>query len=559
MPSPIVVPRLNENDDEVVVTDLLVADGGKALAGNGLFGVETTKSTNEIVAEVSGYVLWIVCEKESVPVLGTIGFICDTVEELDRVRFDLVNGANELEVNPFLPKTAIAAAGEPARKVTRAATQLAADLGVDLGRIQVHGIIQEKHVRNFIATTGPTSPPSPRDEAPSRRMPRGDIETDPEGPSGKIDVNLLDKIRRAPQEFGALPSDAKVEMYREHGAVIGDDVSIGEGTVLIADHLMLGADTTLGKDIQVNCHRFVLGQLCRVGDNCRFFCRHFVAGDVVTLRWNVAIVDGQGGIHDCRIGDLSFVAYDTYLNTDRDVTLGERVCLSPGVRLYTHRKWLDATQGYPFAYAAVVIGDRCWLGPNSIVLPGVSLAEGVTLMPNAVATNNAPPSALLGGSPATVVVANQRRELSPQQLQRVLVEILENNEPSLERLGWTVKTRDPGNCICARCYSDGFLDAEILACETPQDLPADLLHSKNRLIAVLVRGARGLELRDGFTIFDLESGLVVGTRDAASDVVRHLFLKYGVLFEPRLWRLGCRLEERTYTSEGKGSECDPQS
>ena len=168
----------------------------------------------------------------------------------------------------------------------------------------------------------------------------------------------------------------------------------------------------------VRARRFTIGQLGQIGASCRFFCRDFVAGDVVTLRWNVAVVDGQGGIHDCRIGDLCFVAYDTYLNTDRDVTLGERVCLSPGARIYTHRKWLEALDGYPFSYAPVSIGERSWLGPGALILPGVVLDAEVTVMANSVVASNAPRGALLGGVPAAVVKREQRADLDPRRTAR---------------------------------------------------------------------------------------------------------------------------------------------
>ena len=38
------------------------------------------------------------------------------------------------------------------------------------------------------------------------------------------------------------------------------------------------------------------------------------------------------------------------------------------------------------------------------------------------------------------------------------------------------------------------------------------------------------------TVFDLEAKTVRGARDGASDIIRHLLFKYGMVFEPRLWR-----------------------
>src|SRR6185503_3764475 len=263
-----------------------------------------------------------------------------------------------------------------------------------------------------------------------------------------------------------------------------------------------------------------IAALGQIGASCRFFCRDFVAGDVVTLRWNVAVVDGQGGIHDCRVGDLCFVAYETYLNTDRDVTLGERVCLSPGARIYTHRKWLEALDGYPFSYAPVSIGERSWLGPGSLILPGVVLDPEVTVMANSVVASNAPRGALLGGVPAAVVKREQRAELDASHRAAIVREIFEGNTRALAVLGWTLEPEERGDAAWAGRLRGGPGETRVAV--------------DGRTITV------------GDTVFDLDERTVSGPRNGATDVVRHLLFKYGHAFEPRLWRFGARLDESRY-------------
>jgi len=298
-------------------------------------------------------------------------------------------------------------------------------------------------------------------------------------------------------------------------------VAIGRGTLIDAQFVEIGADTSIGEDVLVRARRFTIGELGQIGASCRFYCRDFVAGDVVTLRWNVAVVDGQGGIHDCRIGDLGFVAYDTYLNTDRDVTLGERVCLSPGARIYTHRKWLEALDGYPFSYAAVSIGERSWLGPGSLILPGVVLDAEVTVMANSVVASNAPRGALLGGVPATVVKREQRAALDAAHRAAIVREIFEGNARALAVLGWTLEPEERDDAVWA-----GRLSSEGVGARVVVDASAVTV---------------------GDTVFDLDARTVSGPRNGATDVVRHLLFKYGHAFEPRLWRFGARSDETTYS------------
>jgi acetyltransferase-like isoleucine patch superfamily enzyme len=483
MATPIVVPKLNENDDEVVVVEL--ADG-YVQAGQALFSVETSKAVQEVEAEAGGFVLWDARVGDRVAVLAELGWLFATEEERDGWSAER-------------PAVRVAApAGE--RLATEPARRLAAELGVSLDDVPGSGIVRESDVRAL------------------GTVPAGAVPEEPT--AGRLSDELRNRLREEPAAIAALSSDEKVALYREHGAEIGDRVAIGKGALIDAQFVELGADTSIGEDVLVRARRFAVGELGQIGASCRFFCRDFVAGDVVTLRWNVAVVDGQGGIHDCRIGDLCFVAYDTYLNTDRDVTLGERVCLSPGARVYTHRKWLEALDGYPFSYAPVSIGERSWLGPGSLILPGVVLDAEVTVMANSVVASNAPRGALLGGVPATVVKRDQRAGLDSAHRAAIVREIFEGNDPALAVLGWALEPEEPSAAAWAARLSGGGIEAR-----------------------VVVEGRR---ITVGETVFDLDARTVTGPRNGATDVVRHLLFKYGHAFEPRRWRFGARLDETSY-------------
>ena len=48
----------------------------------------------------------------------------------------------------------------------------------------------------------------------------------------------------------------------------------------------------------------------------------------------------------------------------------------------------------------VVIGDDCWIGGNSIILPGVTIGRGVTVAAGSVVTKNIEPYVVVAGNPA---------------------------------------------------------------------------------------------------------------------------------------------------------------
>jgi acetyltransferase-like isoleucine patch superfamily enzyme len=53
--------------------------------------------------------------------------------------------------------------------------------------------------------------------------------------------------------------------------------------------------------------------------------------------------------------------------------------------------------------AAVVIGDRVWVGTRAVILKGVTVGDGAIVAAGAVVTRDVPPNAIVAGCPATVV------------------------------------------------------------------------------------------------------------------------------------------------------------
>ena len=46
------------------------------------------------------------------------------------------------------------------------------------------------------------------------------------------------------------------------------------------------------------------------------------------------------------------------------------------------------------------IGDRAWIGPRVIILPGCTVGEGAVVAGGAVVTRDVPPYTVVGGVPA---------------------------------------------------------------------------------------------------------------------------------------------------------------
>lgn len=84
------------------------------------------------------------------------------------------------------------------------------------------------------------------------------------------------------------------------------------------------------------------------------------------------------------------------------IIIGSGTVIAPNVGIVTtHHKLTDVTQHQE--PKDVIIGRNCWLGMGSVILPGVTLGDGVVVAANAVVTQSFPiGSQLLAGAPATV-------------------------------------------------------------------------------------------------------------------------------------------------------------
>lgn len=69
----------------------------------------------------------------------------------------------------------------------------------------------------------------------------------------------------------------------------------------------------------------------------------------------------------------------------------------------------DDSIEYTFVNMAspVKIGDRCWIGANTIILPGVTIGDNVVIGAGSVVTKDIPSNVIAAGSPAKIIRENK--------------------------------------------------------------------------------------------------------------------------------------------------------
>jgi pyruvate/2-oxoglutarate dehydrogenase complex dihydrolipoamide acyltransferase (E2) component len=134
-------PRLNANDDSVVITRWLAADRSAVSAGQRLAEIETEKATTEVVAEIGGVLLHAAPAGSIVPIGAPLAYVDATLAAAEDAR--------------RAPAPPVAAAPASGLAATAKARALAATRGVDLAAVVPSGVtVKERDVARHLAEHG---------------------------------------------------------------------------------------------------------------------------------------------------------------------------------------------------------------------------------------------------------------------------------------------------------------------------------------------------------------------------------------------------------------------
>ena len=111
------------------------------------------------------------------------------------------------------------------------------------------------------------------------------------------------------------------------------------------------------------------------------------------------------------LGELN-IGKDVYIDYSGGVTIGNRVAISEGAKIYTHNHEIhDGNKDWhnnPIKFSSIIIEDYAWISASAIVLPSVDvIGEGAIIAAGAVLTKNAERYGIYAGNPARKI--GQRR------------------------------------------------------------------------------------------------------------------------------------------------------
>jgi acetyltransferase-like isoleucine patch superfamily enzyme/glycine cleavage system H lipoate-binding protein len=509
----IVLTREDANTEFALVAEWLVEDRAQVEQGQPVVVVETTKATVEVEAPGTGTIVQLYDEGVEVELGKTIARIAENAEELA----SLEQAAAD-EAAPATKPTATE------RKATRKATALAERHGVDLSEIDKRGFITEKDVEELIARQAAAAPGAGSVLAGvSTQGVTLPASFELDEASGRLDPEYHDALRVDPDSFRRLSPEEKVAALREHGAQVGENVVLGEGSLVAAPQVVIADGVELGPGATIRCEEIVaIGAETAFGPDLELLCRRaFVGANVWGGR---SVRFGGGGHRDpwavLTVGDLAFVGDEAFVNVCRPVLIGREVFLTMRSLVVTHNVGHSLLEGFENRFAPVVLEDRAQIGLGVVVYAGCRVGAEAIVASNSYVTSDIAPGSFAIGVPAKVTGSSSHRLSRPRQVE-LARRIIEDLRELLVLRGHEVSPLDDGVVVNGvrvvfRETLDGGVDAPVvvLTLEPPRGEPAD-----------------------GVAVLDLLGRRIHGSSDAVVlDSVRELCRKRGIRFEPGPWR-----------------------
>jgi maltose O-acetyltransferase len=107
--------------------------------------------------------------------------------------------------------------------------------------------------------------------------------------------------------------------------------------------------------------------------------------------------------HNIFLGENFFANHHCVMLDAATIHIGDRVLLGPAVHLYTTTHPLDAAErASGIQLIAPIVLEDCWIGGNSVIMPGVTIGKGAVIGAGSVVTKSIPAGAVAFGNPCKV-------------------------------------------------------------------------------------------------------------------------------------------------------------
>ena len=201
-------------------------------------------------------------------------------------------------------------------------------------------------------------------------------------------VSSIEEARSAIKATGAADSDESAARLLsvwnrfEQSAILSKDVKLGINARIVngnsKDSIRIDGPTAIRGVLRVEASGSIeIGKFCYIGDGTILSARALIEiGQATLLAHGVQIFDNDSHPTDAWHREVQF----RRMLGDKSVSAPLEIAASP-----------------------VIIGRRCWVGMNSIVMKGVSMGDEAIVAAGSVVTTTVPSRAIVAGNPARVI------------------------------------------------------------------------------------------------------------------------------------------------------------
>lgn len=111
------------------------------------------------------------------------------------------------------------------------------------------------------------------------------------------------------------------------------------------------------------------------------------------------------------VGEDTIIGEEAVLDGRAKLLIGNHVDIASEVMIYNSQHNIE-DESFKAEDKPVIIEDYCFIGPRSIILPGVTVGKGAIIAAGAVVTKDVPPYAIVGGVPAKIIGERKLKSLN---------------------------------------------------------------------------------------------------------------------------------------------------
>lgn len=390
------VPRETVNDDVVTVQAWQRAHGDSVRKGECVVHIETSKAVLEVEAEGDGYLEVLHAAGAEVPVGELIGRVLTSPPPALRLHKDEPPAPAE----PARPAGIPIGNGVPARSSNRLRDRMEAKGDEPEGR-QPAATPEAAHPE-------PTYPDAAVQTAISKKAQR-----------------LIDEHAIDPAVFAHLPlvREADVIRYLEQRAAerLRREPAPPSPAAAAGEQARRDAAASAGPRVDSAYPgprtRGLLGDAAASARDrgnrsilwlaWNYFWRNWLLGNLA--RWAPrGVILPIHRLRGVKMGADVFIDPTAIIETafPENITIGNDVRITAGCVIMSHIKaphYLRETGLVPVVLKPVVLEDHCFIGVNSVIMPGVTVGKASVVASGSVVVSNVPPYTMVQGNPARVI------------------------------------------------------------------------------------------------------------------------------------------------------------